>query len=288
MSNRHLHPVLTIALLLGLLAGAIPAFAQTEEPTAAPRILIRLTEQTNSTRLVFTIQADGSLILEQQRQQDETWQTVWRQPGRIAPVEVDKLVAPFLAKLDDTYAPKDAADGCASLVLEVKAATSGARRIEIGCGRGQTIPAELQAGIDNLLAIRQPLMTLLTFRWSGGFAFRSTRLTIQNDGTLTLTDEVRKTSVAWQVSQDKLDELRKLLRSEAVAAYAPTLPSACADCWIYTITTMTVQGMQTIKLDDAILSRSDVPAEVRQLVGLLKAIRPPEGVATQAVPTEGR
>jgi hypothetical protein len=286
---KWLHTVLVFGLLLALCATpgvhgtadaatAEPTAASTADSTALPaHVIVVFTEYDNghTGAQVLTVQDDGAVSLEGQIAKDNAFQPAWKQSGKITQAQLDSLVSLLGNKafgtLEGSYAPKRGQDDCTSLSI-----TTPAKTVSVLCSVEQHYPgapAELEQAVHLLREIRTPLETLITFEWSGGFAPRSTVLTIKNDGTATLEDTMKKTKASWELSPAQMEALRRLLRGETFARFESADFSVCSDCWLYTITAMTAQGPKTIKVDDAQMDK--VRDDIKTLIDTLKNFEPP-------------
>lgn len=281
-----------VALIAGSMivgaAGQQPTAAQSATPAATheatvlpPHVVAVFAEYTNKPQSVqsLTIHDDGSLLLDWQTSDGDAYQSVWQQSGKASQDTLASLTALLNSDgykaLGGPYSVSSFQTDCHNITIT---ALVGSQTKEIdGFWVEQPYPGEpdiLAKVVTALHNVRQPLETLVTFEWSGGFAARDTLLTIQNNGNVQLEDKFRKTITRWQVSQAELQPLRQLLKGESFAAFKPPTGTGCADCFIYSITGNTSQGVKTIAFDEAQPAEA-LPKDIRQLVPLLQGFQPP-------------
>ncbi len=257
-----------------------PTSTTTPAPTSTPSAPLALEfieyGATDADALTFSIRSDGSAVLAQTHKADDQIQVLWQQPGQITPDQLDAinaLLQPLNTVTDQHNPAKDyafivpiSAREALQVLFTRKAQASDAAQTAV-----------LQKVADKLLEIRQPFETLVIFEWSGGFVGRASVLTLRNDGTAVLEDKRRRTTTGWQLTQADLDALRALLQSAPFAQYEPSRNASCADCFLYTITAMSNNGLRQIPLNDADLdgSRGAVPVEIKQLIQALRKISSP-------------
>jgi hypothetical protein len=121
------------------------------------------------------------------------------------------------------------------------------------------------------VAASLPDGVLLIFNREGGFAYTNLTLMITTEGFIRLEGDPQKGAVEWQASADQLASLNMLLNDPGFAdlPYDPVV--ACMDCYIYTLTARTPQGVKAVKTDDADLSNNP-PELLQRAVELLTGL----------------
>jgi hypothetical protein len=102
---------------------------------------------------------------------------------------------------------------------------------------------------------------------SGGIAGVSLSLEITSDGRLTAKDDRSGRLVVQDVPQETMSRLMQLY-SAVPAATPKSLPSACADCFIYDLQMSSAGSLVQIHADDTTLANSgaaDLISFLRQL-----------------------
>jgi len=224
--------------------------------------------------LTFTIKTDGTAILEMTHyQKNGEPEVIWQQSGLITPeqlTQVDTLPV-TLGGLADQFQP-DRSKQDVTFVFDI---AGKHREISLGTrfqAYDKPMVKTLQAAADVLAAIRKPFETLVIFEWTGGFAGRSTVLSVQNDGSATFEDRYRKTVSQVQFTQEQLDEVRKLLQGKEFLNYTASPLGGCSDCWEFTITGMTAKGIHVLHISDGDMMFATPPVlvEMKRLVGVLQ------------------
>jgi hypothetical protein len=103
---------------------------------------------------------------------------------------------------------------------------------------------------------------------SGGIAGVSLSLEISSDGRLTATDARSGRTVVQDVPQDNMRRLTQLY-SAVLTATPKSLPSACADCFIYDLQVRSAGGIVQIHADDTTLADSGAA----ELIAFLRQLR---------------
>jgi hypothetical protein len=98
-----------------------------------------------------------------------------------------------------------------------------------------------------------PPDVLLVYNRQGGFAYSNLTLTVRLNGAAVLTSG-NAPAREFMLAGPDMAALKALLAEPALARLPGGRPSACADCYVYTVTARTPAGIVLLKADDASLS----------------------------------
>jgi len=265
--NRNLTTYLLILIGACLLLGTSESYAQEATPTETSQPVMIFTEMAHAPNsLVFTVNSDSTSTLAITLSKNDQKQIIWQQTDTITSEQLDQVKAlgkPLSAITNESWR--------GDYSFEFSTDDGKTKTVELFSGYQHVDPnmdKTLQKIVQTLLDIRKPFEPVVIFGWSGGFVGRSTQLAIKADGTATFEDKNMKAIAKDKVSQADLEKLHQLLQDRAFTAYAPSAPSSCADCWVYSIAAMTDQGIKVVEVDEVTLESA--PQSIKTLVTVLK------------------
>ncbi len=228
-----------------------------------------------SIALIFAMKEDGTALLLAEHKIPDSYDTyvrdddvLWQKPGTVSPDQVKQMLAAqqTLSGLPDQYWPTQdyAVD------LPNAGGSTPYKRLLLNhtLKRGSAKDQEtLQGAIQTILDVRKTFEPLVVFSWSGGFAGRSTRLTVFPDGQVTYEDKRRRTTVIDRITPPDMEVLQRLLHTNPYLLYSPSVKQSCADCWFYSVISITQDGLKGIELDQITLNSA--PQSFQTIVTLL-------------------
>ena len=276
--KRKLTSYLFVLFGIGLLASlgiwARPSSAQaiSIDPFVLRFVEVSATNASQSTSLVFVVKDDGSTLLVVDRKIPNAYDiyfaeedVIWQQTGKLTPEQLDKVKAArqTLSSAPDQYwAGKNYA-----FDFPISSKEGDNKRVQFNNKLKRLTSAEHLKVLDAVLPliyIRDPFVPLVTFGWSGGFSKRSTLLTVLLDGRMTYEDRMRQTAISDQMTDLDLDLVRQLIRNPSFKRYPPVAKQNCTNCWVYSIVTITADGLKTAEFDQAALELA--PKSLKTLV----------------------
>lgn len=114
----------------------------------------------------------------------------------------------------------------------------------------------------------KPMLWVIEYSISGGFAGIYHQLTLSKEGHLSATDQKTKKHVELQASKDQLAKITGILEqiNFSVDANAPSkLSGRCADCFQYSLTLTANSRKGAVMLNDLSLNDSKYAALIRLL-----------------------
>lgn len=103
---------------------------------------------------------------------------------------------------------------------------------------------------------------LLVYTREGGFAYSNTTLTIYKDGraeeTYVSNPNTKPAPIQKTLSANDLAAIQAALNDPALAALPFGSGSGCADCYVYTVTARTANGIVSMQADEAELSKGNL------------------------------
>lgn len=123
----------------------------------------------------------------------------------------------------------------------------------------------------------------VTMRQSGGFVGVSRMIQVASDGAFVVRDERAKIEFEGRLSREKMAELNEFLL--AVSHIAPSdAPSACLDCFIYSVEIFSAGKPMRLQADDMSLPNSGLAPLVEFLRGIME--RPATATKARVTPTQ--
>jgi hypothetical protein len=142
-------------------------------------------------------------------------------------------------------------------------ALAGALVLVAGCGEGDSAETTTTAAPTD--------GPLVTYSREGGVASMPVELTIETDGSATLTSEYDGQAEDFTLDGAELDRLTGELEAADLDGFGgPAEPSSCADCFLYTVT----YGETTVSYDDTASPSDEIVALVGHLDELAMAHTP--------------
>lgn len=274
--KRRLPKSLLLVACVCLLIRALPVNAQ-ESMVHPVMTFIEGSHAARSLNFIVTSDGNATLALVQGKADDQ--QVLWHETGPITPAQLDVVQAlpRLLGSMIDTYWKGDYAFTFPTPDGKTKSVNLfyGSEHVDA------SVQDALKQALQTLLDIRKPFEPFIVFGWSGGFAARSTQLVIKADGTASYEDKFKKSTTQGKVNSTNVKTLRKLVQ-ESVASTASVVTSACADCFVYSISVVVDGKLLTIDLDDATLDSA--PRSTKDLVALLKNLSAQQATS-QVTPT---
>jgi hypothetical protein len=106
---------------------------------------------------------------------------------------------------------------------------------------------------------------------SGGIMGLSRSIEISSDGKYTVVDERSKKSVTKKLSANELSKLMEIVSNTEYLSPERSLPSACADCFIYDLEIQMDGKKFSTQLDDITLPNSGMETLIVYLRDLIQA-----------------
>jgi hypothetical protein len=122
--------------------------------------------------------------------------------------------------------------------------------------------------------VLQPNAWSIRMTLSGGIMGLHRTLDITSDGQVTVVDERSAKTATVQLAADELSKLQTLVADSSFAA--SSLPTGCADCFIYNVEISSGKGKPfTVQVDDTNIDTSGMGPLVRYLSELMgRALKP--------------
>lgn len=131
-------------------------------------------------------------------------------------------------------------------------------------------------------AAREPLKTAvppLKNEWtiklnhSGGIIGLSRSIEISSNGKYTVTDGREDKTITKQLSANALSELHEIVSNSEFVSPEKSLPSGCADCFIYNLEIQQGNGKPfSVQVDDITMPGSGMEKLIAHLRGLIDAV----------------
>lgn len=107
---------------------------------------------------------------------------------------------------------------------------------------------------------------------SGGIMGLLRSIEISSDGKYTVMDERTNKTITKKLSSNELSELQKIISNTEYVSPEKSLPSGCADCFIYDLEIQQGNGKKFIvQVDDITMSNSGMEILIMHLRGLLES-----------------
>jgi hypothetical protein len=106
---------------------------------------------------------------------------------------------------------------------------------------------------------------------SGGIMGLSRSIEISSDGSYTVIDERSNQSITKKLTANELSKLQEIISNAEYITPEKSLPSGCADCFIYNLEIQGNAKKFSVQVDDISLPNSGMETLITYLRGLIDA-----------------